>query len=73
MTRIAVLGAGIGGLPRNPARNVTQAWQGRWVHYARIVFEKYFLRKTRKGQAQPVYEKLVLRMPGIRSLEERAA
>jgi sulfide:quinone oxidoreductase len=55
-------------LPQIPPRNVTWAKQGRWVHWAKIAFEKYFLRKVRKGHAEPVYERYVLKALGITRL-----
>jgi sulfide:quinone oxidoreductase len=57
-------------LPQTPPRKVTWAWQGRWVHLAKIAFEKYFLRKVRTGSLTPVYEKYVLNALGIASLRE---
>jgi sulfide:quinone oxidoreductase len=38
------------------------------VHWAKIAFEKYFLRKVRKGHAEPVYERYVLKALGITRL-----
>ncbi len=55
-------------LPQIPPRNVTWAKQGKWVHWAKIAFEKYFLRKVRKGHAEPVYERYVLKALGITRL-----
>lgn len=55
-------------LPQIPPRNVTWARQGKWVHWAKIAFEKYFLRKVRKGHAEPVYERYVLKALGITRL-----
>ncbi len=52
-------------LPQIPPRNVTWAKQGRWVHWAKIAFEKYFLRKMKTGTPEPVYEKYVLKLLGI--------
>jgi sulfide:quinone oxidoreductase len=46
--------------PQNPPRNVNWSAEGIWVHYAKIAFEKYFLRKVKKGQTEPFYEKYVL-------------
>lgn len=57
-------------LPQIPPRNVTWAKSGRWVHWAKVAFEKYFLRKVRKGHAEPVYERYVLRALGIKRLTE---
>ena len=56
-------------LPQIPPRNVTWARQGRWVHLAKIAFEKYFLRKVRTGSTEPVYEKYVLSALGIERLK----
>jgi sulfide:quinone oxidoreductase len=42
---------------------------GKWVHLAKIAFEKYFLRKVRTGNADPVYEKYVLKALGILALK----
>jgi sulfide:quinone oxidoreductase len=39
------------------------------VHYAKIAFEKYFIRKMKKGTSEPVYEKYILKALGIERLE----
>jgi len=52
-------------LPQIPPRNVTWAKVGRWVHLAKIAFEKYFLRKMKSGHKDPIYEKYVLKLLGI--------
>jgi sulfide:quinone oxidoreductase len=46
--------------PQIPPRNLNWATDGVWVHYAKIAFERYFLRKVRKGQTEPFYERYVL-------------
>ncbi len=58
-------GAAFVALPEIPPRNVTWAKVGKWVHLAKIAFEKYFLRKVRTGSVTPVYEKYVLKALGI--------
>ncbi|WP_369026765.1 NAD(P)/FAD-dependent oxidoreductase [Qipengyuania sp. RANM35] len=55
--------------PQIPPRNVNWSSDGKWVHLAKIGFEKYFLRKVRKGQSEPFYEKLALHAMGIKKLE----
>lgn len=55
--------------PQIPPRNVNWSSQGRWVHYAKVAFEKYFLRKVRRGEAEPFYEKLALDAMGIRKVK----
>jgi sulfide:quinone oxidoreductase len=57
-------------LPEIPPRNVTWAKTGKWVHLAKIAFEKYFLRKVRTGSVTPVYERYVLRVLGILPLKK---
>jgi sulfide:quinone oxidoreductase len=56
--------------PQIPPRNVNWSSQGKWVHAAKIGFEKYFLRKVRQGKSETFYENLVLDMLGIRKLKE---
>ncbi|MCP5180370.1 MAG: FAD-dependent oxidoreductase [Pseudomonadales bacterium] len=57
-------------LPQIPPRNVTWARKGKWVHMAKIAFEKYFLRKIRTGNTDPYYEQQVLKMLGIEKLHK---
>ncbi|MFO1089938.1 MAG: FAD/NAD(P)-binding oxidoreductase [Hyphomicrobiales bacterium] len=56
--------------PQIPPRNVNWSSSGRWVHAAKVGFEKYFLRKIRQGHSDTFYEKLVLDLLGIRKLKE---
>ena len=56
--------------PQIPPRNVNWSAQGKWVHLAKIAFEKYFLRKIRKGESEPFYEKLALELIGVHKLKE---
>ena len=56
-------------LPQIPPRNVTWAKTGKWVHLAKVAFEKYYLRKVRTGNTEPVYEKYIFRMLGIERLK----
>jgi len=62
-------GAAFVALPQIPPRNVAWMKKGRWVHWAKIAFEKYFIRKMKVGNSEPIYEKYVLRLLGIRRLE----
>ena len=64
-------GAAFVALPQIPPRNVNWFKKGKWVHLAKIAFEKYFLRKIRNGTSEPVYEKYVLKALGIVRLAER--
>jgi sulfide:quinone oxidoreductase len=58
-------------LPQIPPRNVNWFSKGKWVHFAKVAFEKYFLRKMKTGSSEPVYEKYVLKALGITRLLER--
>jgi len=62
-------GAAFVALPQIPPRNVAWMKKGKWVHYAKIAFEKYFIRKMKKGTSEPVYEKYILKALGIERLE----
>ncbi len=59
-------------LPQIPPRNVTWTKVGKWVHVAKVGFEKYFLYKMRHGTSEPIYEKYILGMLGIERLKARA-
>lgn len=56
--------------PQIPPRNVNWSSSGKWVHLAKVGFEKYFLRKLRKGTSEPFYESLALKVMGIDKLKE---
>jgi sulfide:quinone oxidoreductase len=63
-------GAAFVALPQMPPRNVAWFKKGKWVHLAKIAFEKYFIRKMKKGSSEPIYEKYVLKMLGINRLKQ---
>lgn len=65
-------GAAFVALPQIPPRNVNWFKKGKWVHYAKIAFEKYFMRKMKTGNSDPVYEKYVLKALGIVRLADRS-
>lgn len=56
--------------PQIPPRNVNWSSTGKWVHAAKVGFEKYFLRKVRTGVSEPFYEKLALQALGLGKLKE---
>jgi sulfide:quinone oxidoreductase len=58
-------GAAFVALPQIPPRNVNWFKKGKWVHLAKIAFEKYFMRKMKTGTSEPIYEKYVLKALGI--------
>lgn len=56
-------------VPQLPPRNVNWSSKGKWVHLAKIAFEKYFLHKVRSGISEPFYEKYVFKALGIGKLK----
>ena len=63
-------GAAFVAMPQIPPRNVAWFKQGKWVHLAKIAFEKYFMRKMKTGNSEPVFEKYVLKALGIERLDK---
>ncbi|WP_017460859.1 NAD(P)/FAD-dependent oxidoreductase [Dyella ginsengisoli] len=62
-------GAAFVALPQIPPRNVTWAREGKWVHVAKVAYEKYFLRKMRAGTSEPLYERYVMKALGIERIK----
>ncbi len=58
-------------LPQIPPRNVNWFAEGKWVHLAKVGFEKYFMRKMKKGTSEPIYEKYVLKALGILKIKDK--
>ena len=65
-------GAAFVALPQIPPRNVTWTRIGKWVHYAKLMFERYHLRKVRTGNTHPFYERYVLKLLQIDALKPGA-
>ncbi len=65
-------GAAFLAMPQNPPRNLNWSSKGRWVHWAKLGFEWYFMRKIRQGVSEPFYEKMVMRMLKITKLKEKS-
>lgn len=66
-------GAAFVALPQIPLRNVTWSKKCKWVHLAKIAFDKYFMRKGTHRVAAPVYETYVLKAVGITSLKSHTS
>ena len=58
-------GAAFVALPQIPPRNVNWFKKGKWVHLAKIAYEKYFMRTLRTGTSEPIYEKYILKALGV--------
>ncbi|MBR0929902.1 FAD-dependent oxidoreductase [Bradyrhizobium diazoefficiens] len=56
--------------PQIPPRNVNWSSKGEWVHFAKVAFEKYFLRKMRRGESEPFYERFLLDRLNIAKIKE---
>jgi sulfide:quinone oxidoreductase len=59
-------------LPELPPRDLTWARKGKWVHFAKIALEKYFIRKMRRGISEPYYERVILNALGITKLDRKS-
>ena len=59
-------------MPEIPPRNVNWSSQGKWVHTAKVAFEKYFLRKIRKGGQRAVLREIRTAPHGGREAREPA-
>ena len=64
-------GAAFVALPQIPPRNVNWFSQGKWVHLAKIAYEKYFMRKMKQGTTETIYEKIVMDALGIMKFKEK--
>ncbi len=64
-------GAMFAAIPQIPPRDTNWFASGRWVHYAKIAFEKYFIRKMKNGNSEPVYEKYVMKLIGFKRLQDK--
>ncbi len=58
-------------MPQIPPRNVNWFKKGKWVHLAKVGYEKYFMYKMKNGTSEPIYEKYVLKSLGIERLQQR--
>jgi sulfide:quinone oxidoreductase len=56
--------------PQIPPRNVNWSSSGKWVHLAKVAFEKYFLYKIRHGKSEPFWEKIILKFIGVEKLDK---
>ncbi|WP_438437975.1 NAD(P)/FAD-dependent oxidoreductase [Hydrogenophilus thermoluteolus] len=64
-------GAAFAAIPQLPPRDVNWFASGKWVHWAKIGFEKYFLNKMKTGKSEPFYEKTLMKMMGFSRLKEK--
>ena len=55
--------------PQIPPRNRNWSGSGKWVHMAKVGFEKYFISKMKSGESEPFYEKMVMEILGINKLK----
>ncbi|TWB39119.1 NAD(P)/FAD-dependent oxidoreductase [Nitrospirillum pindoramense] len=55
--------------PQIPPRNVNWSSEGKWVHVAKVAFEKYFIGKVRRGTSEPFFERFVLNRLNIHKMK----
>ena len=56
-------------MPQIPPRNVNWFKKGKWVHLAKVAFEKCFLYKMKNDASEPIYEKYIFKLLGLERLE----
>lgn len=57
-------------LPQIPPRNVNWFSEGKWVHVAKVAYEKYFIGKMKVGNSEPAFERLLMKMMGVMKLKK---
>ena len=62
-------GAAFLAVPQIPPRNVTWFKTGKWVHWAKVAFEKYFIWNMKRGSTEPLFQKLALKIMGLNRLK----
>jgi sulfide:quinone oxidoreductase len=55
-------GAAFVAVPQIAPRNMNWFSKGKWVHWAKILFEKYFIYKMKRGTSEPIYEKYLFKV-----------
>ncbi len=55
--------------PQIPPRNVNWAADGRWVHTAKVAFEKLFLKRLSKGKPSSAFEKVASSLLKVHKLK----
>jgi sulfide:quinone oxidoreductase len=63
-------GAAFVAVPQIPPRNITWAKKGKWAHWAKVAFEKYFIWNMKRGATEPMFQKFALRVMGINRLKD---
>ena len=63
-------GAAFIAVPQIPPRNITWAKMGKWVHWSKVAFEKYFIWNMKRGNTDPLFQKLALKVMGLNRLKD---
>lgn len=56
--------------PYGSRRNITWAKKGKWVHWSKVAFEKYFIYNMKRGSTDPLFQKLALKVMGLNRLKD---
>ena len=62
-------GAAFIAVPQIPPRNITWFKKGKWVHWSKVAFEKYFIHNMKRGVTEPAYQKAALKVMGLNRLK----
>jgi sulfide:quinone oxidoreductase len=56
--------------PQIPPRNINWAGEGKWVHTAKVAFEKIFLSRIKKGKASSLFETVSSNLMKVHKLKD---
>lgn len=59
--------------PQLPPRNTNWSASGKWVHQAKVGFERSFLHKLKRGATEPYFERLAVRLMSMKNIRQKAA
>ena len=60
-------------MPQNPPRNTVWTRLAKWVRWGKILFERYFLMKVRFGTSEPLPEKYMMKLIGLKRLAKKTS
>lgn len=63
-------GAAFLAVPQLPPRNINWYKKGRWVHWAKVAFEKFFIYKMKKGKSEMLIERYTLKALGVERIRK---
>jgi sulfide:quinone oxidoreductase len=63
-------GAGFIAIPQIPPRNAIYAKKGKSMHWAKIAYEKFFIWNMKRGNPEPIYQRLIFKFLGVERIKK---